>query len=153
MTKHSLNSGLAVIALFKLLKGVVLLLVGARLLRLVDPEIATFLAPLTDVLHLNVHSSLIQAQVLKVSGLSLHDVFLMGYVGVCYAVLLCTEGVGLWIEVSWAAYLAVISTSIVLPAEFYEVARQGSVMHVAVLLMNLTIVGYLVARLGWRTLR
>ena len=56
MTQASPRSGLALIALFTLVKGVVLLLVGAGLLRLVDPEIATFLAPAVDLLHLHGHS-------------------------------------------------------------------------------------------------
>jgi hypothetical protein len=66
--------GLALIALFKLVKGVVLLLVGAALLRLVDPEIATFLAPAVDLLHLHGHSRLVHSLLLKVSALSSHSV-------------------------------------------------------------------------------
>lgn len=153
MIKSSSHSGLAVIALFKLLKGLVLLLVGAGLLRLVDTDIVTFLAPLMDVLHLNVHSRLLSALVAKVHALSPHSVLLMGYVSLLYAALLFTEGLGLWLEVAWAAYLTVISTSIFLPVEFYEVFRQVSVMHVAVLFINLAIVGYLVAQLGMRSMR
>ncbi|MBI4000454.1 MAG: DUF2127 domain-containing protein [Nitrospira defluvii] len=153
MIKPLPHSGLAVIALFKLLKGLVLLFVGAGLLRLVDAEIATFLAPLMDMLHLHVHSRLLHALVLKVTALSPHSVLLMGYISLLYAALLFVEGFGLWLEASWAAYLTVLSTSLFLPVEFYEVIRQVSVMHVAVLFINLAIVGYLVAQLGWRSMR
>ncbi|MGB3395715.1 MAG: DUF2127 domain-containing protein, partial [Nitrospira sp.] len=59
------HTGLTLIALFKLAKGMVLLLVGAALIRLVDPEIATFLAPAMDALHLHGHSRLVHALLLK----------------------------------------------------------------------------------------
>ena len=141
------------IALFKLVKGVVLLLVGAALLRLVDPEIATFLAPAVDLLHLHGHSRLIHSLLLKVSALSSHSVFLMAYTSLLYSVFLLIEGCGLWLEASWAGYMAIISTSVFLPVEFYEVLKQISLMHVAMLLLNVAIVGYLVAQLERRSLQ
>ena len=145
--------GLALIALFTLLKGVVLLLVGAGLLRLVDPEIATFLAPAMDLLHLHGHSRLVHSLLLKVSGLSSHSVFLMAYASLLYSVFLLIEGCGLWLEASWAGHMAVISTTVFLPVEFYDVLKQISVVHVTMLLFNVAIVGYLVAQLERRSLR
>ena len=153
MTQASPRSGLALIALFKLVKGVVLLLVGAALLRLVDPEIATFLAPAEDLLHLHGHSRLIHSLLLKVSALSSHSVFLMAYASLLYSVFLLIEGCGLWLEASWAGYMAIISTSVFLPVEFYEVLKQISLMHVAMLLLNVAILGYLVAQLERRSLQ
>jgi len=47
----------------------------------------------------------------------------------------------------------VISTSVFLPVEFYDVLKQISVMHVTVLLFNVAVVGYLVAQLERRSLR
>ena len=148
MRKPSPHNGLAVIALFKLVKGLVLLLVGAGLLRLVDAEIATFLAPVMDLLHLHVHSRLLHFLLLKVTALSPHNVFLMAYASLLYAVLLLVEGFGLWLEASWAAYMTVISTSLFLPVELHEVVRHVTAMHVAVFLINVAIVVYLVAQLG-----
>ena len=153
MIKPSPHNGLAVIALFKLLKGAVLLLVAAGLLRLVDAEIATFLAPVMDLLHLHVHARLLHSLLLKVTALSPHNVFLMAYTSLLYAVLFLVEGFGLWREASWAAYMTVISTSLFLPVEFYEVIRHVSTAHVAVLLLNMGIVVYLVAQLGRRAMQ
>jgi uncharacterized membrane protein (DUF2068 family) len=47
----------------------------------------------------------------------------------------------------------VISTSLFLPVEFYEVIRHVTMMHVTILLINVTIVVYLVAQLGRRSMR
>ncbi len=153
MTPPSPRSGLALIALFKLVKGMVLLLVGAGLLRLVDPEIATFLAPVVDLMHLHGHSRLVHSLLLKVGAFPSHTLFLMAYASLLYSVFLLIEGCGLWLEASWAGYMAVISTSVFLPVEFYEVLKQISVIHVTMLLLNVAIVGYLVAQLERRALR
>lgn len=153
MIKSASDSGFAVIALFTLLKGSVLLFVGAGLLRLVDAQIATFLAPVMDMFHLQVHARLIHSLLLQLTALSSHNVFLMAEASLLYAALLFVEGFGLWIEASWAAFLTVMSSSVFLPVEFYEVMRQVSVVHVVVLCINLVIVGYLVARLGLRPFR
>ena len=141
------------IALFTLVKGVVLLLVGAGLLRLVDPEIATFLAPAVDLLHLHGHSRLLHSLLLKVGVLPSHTLFLMAYASLLYSVFLLIEGCGLWLEASWAGHMAVISTTVFLPVEFHDVLKQISVVHVTMLLLNVAIVGYLVAQLERRSLR
>jgi uncharacterized membrane protein (DUF2068 family) len=153
MRKPSPYNGLAVIALFKLGKGLVLLLVGAALLRLVDPEIAAFLAPVMDLLHLHVHSRLLHSLLLTITALSHQNVLLMAYTSLVYAVLLFVEGFGLWLEAQWAAYMTIISTSLFLPVEFYEVIRHVTAMHVAILLINIAIVVYLVVQLGRQSVR
>lgn len=153
MTQAPRRTGFTLIALFKLAKGVVLLLVGAGLLRLVDPEIATFLAPAVDLLHLHGHSRLVHSLLLRVSAFSSHTLFLMAYASLLYSVFLLVEGCGLWLEASWAGYMAVISSSVFLPVEFYEVLEHLSVMHVTMLCLNIAVVGYLVAQLEGRSMR
>ena len=52
---------------------------------------------------------------------------------------------GLWCEVSWAAYLTAISTSLVLLFELYEVLQEALALQIVVLLLNLVIVVYRVS--------
>ncbi|HZC81391.1 MAG TPA: DUF2127 domain-containing protein, partial [Nitrospiraceae bacterium] len=66
---------------------------------------------------------------------------------------LLVEGIGLWLEFTWAAYLTVVSTSLLLPFELYEVIEQVSILRIGVLLLNLVIVAYLVSQLRRHTLR
>lgn len=52
MTARTHHTGLAVIAVFKVVKGLLLLLLGLGLLKLVHAEIATLFALLIEALHL-----------------------------------------------------------------------------------------------------
>lgn len=146
------KNGVAFIAGFKLVKGFLLLLVGLGLLKLVHAEIATLFSLLIEALHLHADSRILHALVLKVDALQPHTVLVMGVISLGYAGLLLIEGVGLWLEVSWAAYLTVISTSLLFPFELYEVLQQVSAFRIGALLLNLVIVVYLISQLKQHTL-
>ncbi len=152
MTKQH-HTGMELIAGFKVAKGVLLLLVGLGLLKLVHAEIATLFSQLLEALHMNADSRILHNLVLKVDALQPHSVLMMSLVSMAYAALLLTEGVGLWLEFSWAAYLTVISTSLFLPFELYEVVERITALRIGVLLLNLVIVLYLVKQLKHHTLR
>ena len=151
MTTRSHHTRLAVIVVFKVLKGLLLLFLGLGLLKLVHAETATLFSLLIEALHLNADSRLIHALVLKVDALQPHTVLLAGLVSLGYAGMLLVEGIGLWLEFTWAAYLTVVSTSLLLPFELYEVIEQVSMLRVGVLLLNLVIVFYLVSQLKRHT--
>ena len=135
------------------MKGVLLFLVGLGLLKLMHAEIATLFSRLIEALHLNADSRIIHALVLKVDALQPHSVLVAGLVSLGYAGMLLLEGVGLWLERSWAAYLTVISTSLLLPFELYEVIDRVSMLRVGMLMLNLVIVLYLVVQLKHHALR
>jgi uncharacterized membrane protein (DUF2068 family) len=153
MKARSHHTGLAVIAVFKMAKGLLLLFLGLGLLKLVHAEIATLFSLLIEALHLNADSRLIHALVLKVDALQPHSVLVAGFVSLGYAGMLLAEGIGLWLEFTWAAYLTVVSTSLLLPFELYEVVEQVTIPRVILLLLNLIIVFYLVSQLKRHTLR
>ena len=153
MTARSHHTGLAVIAVFKVMKGLLLLFLGLGLLKLVHAEIATLFSLLIEALHLNADSRLIHALVLKVDALQPHSVLVAGFVSLGYAGMLLAEGIGLWLEFTWAAYLTVVSTSLLLPFELYEVVERVTILRTIVLLLNLIIVLYLVSQLKRHTLR
>ena len=81
------------------------------------------------------------------------SVLLAGLVSLGYAGMLLVEGIGLWLEFTWAAYLTVVSTSLLLPFELYEVFEQVSMLRVGVLLLNLIIVRYLISQLKHHAFR
>ena len=90
---------------------------------------------------------------LKVDALQPHGVLVASAVSLSYAGLMLVEGIGLWLEFSWAAYLTVVSTSLLIPVELYEIVDQITLLRVGALLLNLVIVGYLISQLKHHHLR
>jgi len=147
------RTGIGLIAGFKIVKGLLLLIGSLVLLPLIHGEIATFFSLLLEALHLHADSRLLHNLVLRVDALQPHDVLIASLISMGYAVILLTEGIGLWYEMSWAAYLAVISTSLFIPFELYELLDRITVLRIGLLLLNLAIVAYLVTQLKRKTLR
>ena len=147
------HTGIALIAGFKFLKGVLLAAVGLGLLKLVHADIATMFSQLLEILHLDADSRVLHALLLKVDALQPKNVLTVSVVSLAYAGLLLTEGLGLWFERAWAAYLTVIATSLFIPFELYEIVKRVTVPRIAVLLLNLVIVLYLISQLKHHTLR
>jgi uncharacterized membrane protein (DUF2068 family) len=146
------HSGLAAIALFKMAKGLLLLSAGFGLLELLHADIATLFAQLLEALHVNADSRAIHALILRVDELQPHTVLLAGLTGLSYGVMLLVEGIGLWWERSWAAYLTVASTSLLLPVELYELVERITLFRLTLLLVNVLIVWYLIMQLRRHTL-
>ena len=147
------HTGIVAIAVFKLVKGGLLLLVGVGLLEVMHADIAALFTLLIDALHLNTHTRFVHALLLKVDALQPHSILVAGLVSLGYAALLLTEGVGLWLEISWAAYLTVVSTSALIPLEIYELTRRATATRAILLVVNLLIVLYLLKQLKQHTLR
>jgi len=147
------HTGMAAIAVFKLLKGALLLLVGFGLLELMHADIATLFSMLLESLHINADTRLVHALVLKVDALKPHSILIAGLISLGYAALLLAEGIGLWLEVSWAAYLTVVSTSALVPFEVYELIERVTLSRIILLAVNLVIVLYLLSQLKRHTLR
>jgi len=152
MTKQH-HTGMVLIAGFKVVKGLLLLLVGLGLLRLVHAETATLFSRLLEALHLKAESHILHNLVLQVDALRPETLLTVGVVSMLYAGLLLTEGLGLWFERSWAAYLTVISTSLFIPFELYEIVERITAVRIGLLLVNLAVVVYLIRQLKHHTLR
>ena len=143
---------LKLIALERLVRGVLLLAAGVYLLfhlhsdfgRLADHAIrAIELDPRRPFLHrLVAYAHHLHASELRIAAL-----FALGY-----GALELVEGTGLWLDRLWAEYLTVIATSLLLPLEIYELARKPSIWKAGGIVVNIAIVVYL-AHLLRRRLR
>jgi uncharacterized membrane protein (DUF2068 family) len=153
MPTRTHHSGLAVIAVFKMAESALLLVVGFGLLELMHAEIATLFSLLLEALRVNADAKLIHELVLQVDALQPHSVLVGALVSFGYAALLLAEGLGLWLEFSWAEYLTVVSTSLLLPFELYDLIDQVTFLQTGMLLLNIVIVLYLIRQLKRRTVR
>jgi uncharacterized membrane protein (DUF2068 family) len=136
-------SGVRAIALFEASKGVVALLAGSGLLLLWNSDIQAAGDKLLRHLHLNpgrLHGNVLWKALTTSDGIT----FKLLAAGVlCYALLRFVEAAGLWLERRWAEWLGVLSGGIYVPLEIRELIRQPGILSVALLLVNILIVGYL----------
>jgi len=137
---------LLLIALFKLIKGILLLAVGIGVLKLLHRDIAQTVAHWVDILRVDPDNRLIHrllTRILSVTPAQLRAASAGTFV---YAGLLLTEGLGLLFRKRWAEYFTIITTAGLIPIEVYELTRRVSTAKVAVLIINVAIVAYLVRR-------
>jgi uncharacterized membrane protein (DUF2068 family) len=137
---------LLLIALFKLIKGILLLAVGIGALKLLHRDVAKTVAHWVDILRVDPDNRLIHgllARVLSVTPGQLRAASAGTFV---YAGLLLTEGLGLLFRKRWAEYFTIITTAGLIPFELYELSRRVTTAKVAVLFINVAIVAYLVRR-------
>jgi uncharacterized membrane protein (DUF2068 family) len=137
---------LVAIALFKLVKGVLLVLVGIGALKLLRHDVAETVFHWVNVLRVDPDNRFIHrllARLLSVSPNQLRAASVGTFV---YAGLLLTEGTGLLLRKRWAEYFTIISTAGLIPLEIYEMTRHLTAAKTVVLLINVAIVAYLIAR-------
>jgi uncharacterized membrane protein (DUF2068 family) len=66
-----------------------------------------------------------------------------------YGCFICFEGIGLWLDIRWIEKLTVISTSVFIPVEIWEILQQLNIWKLAALILNLVAVVWLY-RNRWR---
>jgi uncharacterized membrane protein (DUF2068 family) len=63
-----------------------------------------------------------------------------------YAILMGTEGVGLYLRRSWARWFTIVATGSLIPLEVYEIVREAHPLRVVILVLNIAVVVYLLRR-------
>jgi uncharacterized membrane protein (DUF2068 family) len=135
---------LRTIALYKLVKVVLLLAVAYGELRLRDASIAAKLLSWAQARPYGLEHRIVTQLLDWFSGLSVSRVHALRMVTLAYAAVFAVEGVGLWMEKRWAEWLTVIITSSLIPLELWEIFFRPTVGKVLILLANVAVVAYLV---------
>src|SRR6266567_7866055 len=135
--------GLKLIAVFKLIKGVLLLAAAIGLLKLLGTDISAQLEHWITVFRGDPGNKYFHALLVKIANLDPRTLKAVSAGSFFYSALLLTEGIGLWFERRWAEYLTVIATSSFVPIELYELTRKVNDARLAILTINLAIVLYL----------
>jgi uncharacterized membrane protein (DUF2068 family) len=136
------------IAGFKLLKGLLLLVVAIGALTLLDENVAKQVEHWAEVLKVDPNNYYIHrllAKLTRVDNSKLEKISAGSFV---YSALLLTEGVGLFLRRRWAEYLTVFITGSLIPIEIYELVKKFSATKVIVLVINVAVVIYLAVRLA-----
>ena len=144
------DTWLLLIGLFKLVKGIALLILGFGVLRLLHRDVAATTLHWIEVLRVDpdnrfIHSALVR--VFRVTPKQLRELSVGTFL---YAGIFLTEATGLLTRRHWAEYMTLISTGLFIPLEIYEITRHFTRMKVAVTIVNVVIVVYLAAHIKRR---
>jgi uncharacterized membrane protein (DUF2068 family) len=134
---------LRTIALYKLLKVLILLLAAWGEIRLHDSTLSAKLLSWAANRPQGLEHDLVTRALSWFSGLSESRVHALRFVTLTYAAVFAVEGVGLWMQRRWAEWLTTIITASLIPLEIWELIHQPSIGAVLVLVANILIAGYL----------
>jgi uncharacterized membrane protein (DUF2068 family) len=135
------------IALFKLLKGGLLIALGVAALKLLHMNVFNLAEKWAAMIGLDQNSRFVGRALSAAAALTpsrVRDLIVGSFL---YAGLFLTEGIGLWLLKRWAMWFTVIFTGSFLPIEIYELGRRPGAGKAALLLLNLALVVYLIRRI------
>jgi uncharacterized membrane protein (DUF2068 family) len=135
---------LALIAAFKFVKAILLVVLAIALFRLRHPEASAQFGAWLSKLPLATGHEFVSRGIDRLVDLSPQTIGVFSGIALVYAALYAIEGVGLWLNARWAQYLTVISTSLFVPVEIWELFRHFTQMKLLTLAINIAIVAYLV---------
>jgi uncharacterized membrane protein (DUF2068 family) len=144
---ESHSRGLLLIAVFKIIKGLALLAVGIGALRLLHKDVAAETERWIELFRVDPHNHYIHRVLEKLSILDARKLKELSVGTFFYSALYLTEGIGLALRKRWAEYFTIVSTSLFIPLEIYELAKHASLAKGILLLANAGIVAYLVVEL------
>jgi uncharacterized membrane protein (DUF2068 family) len=148
---ESNSRGLLVIAIFKLFKALTLLAVGIGALKLMHRDVAAQVELWAELFRIDPHNHYIHWVLEKLPVLDARRLKELSVGTFFYSALYLTEGIGLALRKRWAEYFTIVSTSLFIPLEIYELAKRVNLAKGIVLLVNAGIVVYLVMELRRNT--
>jgi len=135
---------LRTIALYKLLKVLLLLIAAYGEFRLHDGSLAAKLLVWAQGRPSGLEHEIVTRLLEWFSGLSESKIHALRFVTYTYAAVFAVEGIGLWMQKRWAEWLTTIITGSLIPLEIWELAHRPNLGKAAVLIGNVVIVAYLV---------
>ena len=134
------------IAAFKLVKCVMLVMVGITALRLAHGNMLDLISRWAYEFRVDPDNRFVHHVIAKLFATDPRRLDYLAMGTFLYAAIFATEGTGLMLRKRWAEYFTVVSTSLLIPLEAYEIIHRVTAIKVAVLLVNIAIVCYLIYR-------
>jgi uncharacterized membrane protein (DUF2068 family) len=141
------DKGVFIIAIFKLAKAALLILVATGALSLLDNRIRDAMEFRIGQLTADSHYRYLQKVASFFGFDTLRHVEVIAIGSFFYAALFATEGIGLLMQKRWAEYFTAIVTASFIPLEVYELFRHPSIFKIALIAINVIVVVYLVWRI------
>jgi uncharacterized membrane protein (DUF2068 family) len=144
--KAKSGTWLVLIGVFKLLKAALLVILAIAALEIRHRDPTTPILAVARELHVDPDSRLVHWLVHQFAALSPHRLVLISIGTFVYAGLFVLEGVGLVLRKRWGEIVTIVITGSFIPWEIYEAVRRVSPIKLGLLVVNVAIVVYLVAR-------
>lgn len=141
------NHFMRVIAVGRLLYGLVLLGLGLAIFNLIGKNLAGEALALVNKLHISSHIYYVHWLLQKVSTLSVGLLILVTIVNFFYAALAFIEALGLIFGKRWCYWLVILDTASFLPIETHQLYKAFDWINFTLLLYYLTTVIYLLWKL------
>jgi uncharacterized membrane protein (DUF2068 family) len=135
------------IAAERAFRAVVLAAVGILLLSRPHANWATEVTHLAQRAGLNPNGNWPRKVIERLRKLHANEDVVFGIIALAYGALEGAEAYGLWRRRRWGEWLTVIATSLLLVPEVWELTKSTTLLKVGALLVNLTVVAYLLWRL------
>jgi len=134
------------IVLFKAVKASLLAALGTALLLSLHSDPAEVVVRIAEVVHFPVTSRIFdRAMNLALDATPRREVGL-AITAFGYAVLMGTEGVGLYLRRSWARWFTIVATGSLIPVEVFEIVRHPRPLRITILALNIAVLVYLFKR-------
>lgn len=135
--------GLRGVALFEAGKGVLALVLASILLTMRHKDMDSIARHALRALHINPDRQFYHDVIQAAGKVTSRSIWLFVFAVVAYAIIRFVEAGGLWLEREWAEWFALLSGSIYLPWEIYELMRRENIWKWIVFGVNVVIVLYL----------
>ena len=143
MRLQSKISGLQVVAAFEAFKGLLVLLTGVAVFSLMHQDIQVVAEQLVGHMHLN-PAKHIPKIFIEVSGnLANQRILFLALFACLYSSMRFVEAYGLWFQKRWSEWFALVSGSIYLPIELYELTKGFTWIKIGFVSINLIVVMYM----------
>ena len=136
---------LVAIGIFKLVKSVLLFVLGIGLIHWRNQDLGQVASNWIDTLW--VGRPYFESMISKLSSLDRRTIEEVAAGSFVYSTLLLIEGVGLCRRKRWAEFLTVGITASLLPFEFYELFHRLTTTGIVITLLNVAILWYLIVQI------
>lgn len=138
------------IALERGVRGVLLIAAGIYLFTHLGTDFGRLADHILRAIELNPQRPFLHRIVVYLHDLHASEIKVAAGAAIVYGLIELVEGTGLWFDKLWAEFLTVISTSLLLPYEIYELIHHLTWWKAAGIAVNIAIVVYLVIALRRR---
>lgn len=135
---------LRTVALFEIGKGLLVLIAGISLTRLLHHSAEEIAEQVVTRFHLDPATHYVKLFLDAMGQLNDTKLWLMLGFAMFYALVRFTEAYGLWRGRIWAEWFAALSGGIYVPYELFELIRHPGWLSATTLVINLLIVGFMV---------